>query len=302
MRLADQVRIGNITKNISDNYWRMGELQEKISSGSSLLKPSADPRGYSRSLELQEALSRIDAYETSIRDFTARLTSYEDQVDNLTTNIRNLRQIVLSASNSATQTQVKDSNVDEVNSVIDSMINIANSNAAGGYMFSGSKIDTKPFTVQRDSSQVTGVVYNGDAGEITVSITSEEKIRINLSGEVVFGGRAGRDEDLFQRAIDVRNQIENGDMDGLNESLGKIDNILDNLLAKRMEIGVNMKHIEGVGELHDALKLDFEKENSAIQDVDLPGTISKLLNQEMVYKASLEIAARAQRISLLDFI
>ncbi len=87
----------------------------------------------------------------------------------------------------------------------------------------------------------------------------------------------------------------------IQESLGKLDSHLDNLLKLRSELGARTNRMYVITDQLDN-SINISKKNlSDIQDVDMAGAIMEFKSVENVFKAALSVGAQIIQPSLIDF-
>ena len=112
------------------------------------------------------------------------------------------------------------------------IIELANANYAGRYIFAGQKTQVKPFTVDPDTGDV---VYNGDTNQVLFEIDDGVLIAVNSPGSSVFG-------QLFKNIDQLIANIESGTR--LDDDLAAIDQSLDHLISSQADLGARMKRVE----------------------------------------------------------
>lgn len=304
MRLSDKLRTKRVIDNFRSNSSEITKLTEEISSGKKVIKPTDDPALYSKLVKYRDTeffnSINIDNSESAIDN----LELYENKIDNLNEVVKNLRQLVLEAGNSATFEQFRDEYITRLDSIMESALLVGNSKLKGEYMFSGSKTDTIPFEVVKDADgNISSIAYNGDNQSYKVSADESTDIEVDLTGRTLFMGKAGMGQDLFDEIISLRNDMQSGSaVENYDDHLNNIDNILQRVIDKRGEIGSNVEHLEMVGEFLTNFEYSLQEQSADIEGVDMAEAITNLMNYQNIYRASMEVASRMDSMSFLDYI
>jgi flagellar hook-associated protein 3 FlgL len=95
--------------------------------------------------------------------------------------------------------------------------------------------------------------------------------------------------------------LKTNDATGIDDSVGKIDGNIDNVLAHRANIGARSSRMTALRDQLDTTSYNLQKNLSDIQDADIAKTIIDFKNSENVYKAALSIGAKIIQPSLVDF-
>ncbi len=302
MRLSDLSRSSMMLFNIQKSRGRMDELSAQISSGTRLLTPDEDPEAYNHYLRFKEASHVTDGFIKNIESTIADLELYETTIDNITSTVKQFKNTVIKASNDAGYRDAQDLLKQNIENLLESMVSLANTNMKGKYMFSGSQTLTKPFKTITSGGDITDVVYQGDNIAMEFNPDSSERMVINLSGKEIFEGPAGMGEGIFEEMLSVMNDLKEDKFENADEHLAKIDSIHNRLINKRGSIGTNVRHLEVLDNFMDVYKLNMDEKAADIEGVDPSLAITELLNQEYVFKSTLEVAARLNDLTFIDYI
>jgi len=170
--ISDQVVI-NLTRNIS----RFMNLQNQMSTGRRINRPSDDPIGTIGGLSYRSQLSAIEQYQKNIADGNSWMTSVDVALGDIGDMISQAKEIAVALANDTYDATARDAVANEVESLLQQVLQSGNLQQNGRYLFSGHLTRTKAFTA---SSK--GVVYNGDQGQIRYEIETATFVNINIPG------------------------------------------------------------------------------------------------------------------------
>jgi flagellar hook-associated protein 3 FlgL len=162
---------------------RLADIQEQISSGKRLLRPSDDPSGAAQILRLEQAVSVTDQYQRNADNALNRLTLQESTLDSVQDSLIRIREIAIQGANPIISNSDRLSLAQEVRERLEELQSLANTKDANQeYLFSGYKVTTKPFSQAADGS----FIYNGDQGQRALQIASGRQMQDSDSGNDVF--------------------------------------------------------------------------------------------------------------------
>lgn len=165
---------------------KLSVLQQQISTGVKISKPSDDPAASSRILELQEAVSIQEQYQTNISTADTRLKIQEDSLASLGNISHRLKELAIQGNNSALDITASGAIAVEVEEILQEMIAIGNvRDANGDFMFAGYQNKTQPFTATSTGS-INHVVYNGDDGQRAIQVSETRQMVVDNPGSEVF--------------------------------------------------------------------------------------------------------------------
>ncbi len=182
MRISSiQINQQNINS-ILDLQSRVAELDLKIATGKRILKPSDDPAGAVRILDLSSEIARNKQYERNIDSARTSLSIEESILKQQGDSLQRVRELMVQANNDTLDAQNRRVIATEIRSVRDQMLTLANSkDASGEYIFAGFQVNNQPFSGSAGSIQ-----YSGDQGQKFTQIGSGAQIASGDSGYEIF--------------------------------------------------------------------------------------------------------------------
>lgn len=168
---------------ILDQQARLADMQEQISSGQRISKPSDDPTGAAQILRLEQALSVTSQYQRNADNALNRLTLQESTLDSVQDSLIRIREIAIQGANPTINNNDRQSLAQEVRERLNELVSLANTKDANQeYLFSGYKVTTKPISQAADGT----FQYDGDQGQRALQISSGRQVKDSDSGSDVF--------------------------------------------------------------------------------------------------------------------
>lgn len=159
------------------HQYRIGQLQSQISSGLRVQKPSDDPTVF-RALLARKALDhRFDAWADNIQASRTQLNSSVSE-------LLSLRQLFQQAKDIAMESrQTTEQNIlaDQTKILGQNLLDAANRNVNGVYLFAGTAIQSQPFVKSGESVQ-----YQGAADRAHIVVGRQLTVDVLYSGQEVF--------------------------------------------------------------------------------------------------------------------
>jgi flagellar hook-associated protein 3 FlgL len=177
MRVTNKMISDQVINNLSRNLSRFMNLQNQMSTGRRILKPSDDPIGTIKDLSYRSRLSEIEQYQKNIGEGNNWLASVDVALGDMTDMIRRAKEIAVALANDTYDATARDSVANEVESLFQQVLQSGNLQQNARYLFSGHLTRTQPFV-----ASAKGVVYNGDQGEIKLEIETSTYVSINIPG------------------------------------------------------------------------------------------------------------------------
>ncbi len=182
-RISSSMMYQQALADIRRNQTEIARLQAGVGSGRRILKPSDDPAGATRALDIGETLARLDQYQVNARLADQRLSVEDSTLEGVQNVLVRVKELAL-AANSGTQTRESRAAFrTELTQRLSELLDLANvRDANGDYLFGGFSGATQPFV--RDGSGA--VIYAGDQGVRELQLSSTRRVADGDSGDRVF--------------------------------------------------------------------------------------------------------------------
>jgi len=277
--------------NLQTNLARFQRLQEQLSSGRSITRPSDSPTGTVSSLRLRAESRRSEQLLRNALDGMGWLATADTALTEGLGLVRRARDLALSGANGAIGQEARSAMAAEIDVLRDGLLTVANTTYLDRPVFGG----TAGGGVAYDPAGA----YVGDAGRVARTVAPGVDVRVNLTGEEVFGPSG---DDLFAVLSDVAYHLRTdpaaltaGDLERLDTAFLRLQNSLATAGARYHQVEIMQARTE-------SNQLDTKSELSEVEGVDLPATIVELQLQEVAYQAALGATARVLTPSLVDFL
>ena len=163
MRVTNQMTINSFVRNLTDKSEQLLKLQEMISSGKRITKFSEDPMGMAKIVSYRKTLCAIDQYNKNIahgKSWLSTASSTLGQVDEL---LIRAKELTVSQATETSSPQTRALVVEEIKNIYDQLIQLANTEVGGSYIFAGYQTDNSAFTRDDDYN----ATYDGGQQEVT---------------------------------------------------------------------------------------------------------------------------------------
>ena len=183
MRVSTQSFFQNSIATLQRLQSDLNGLQEQIATGRRIQRPSDDPVGAARSLDLQQSIDTLTQYQSNTGLVQTRLQLEEQTLGEFTNLLQRTRELALQASNATQTPETRSFIAAEIRQNIDAALAFANTrDASDNYLFGGYQTGTQPFT--RDAA---GFNYNGDQGQRLIQVSRSRQIADSDPGDKIFG-------------------------------------------------------------------------------------------------------------------
>jgi flagellar hook-associated protein 3 FlgL len=291
-RIANQMTASRSLAGIQSNQVRLARLQQQLSSGKVMTKPSDDPTAAQSALSLRAELARMTQFTRNADDGRAWLGTVDSTMQSMLAGVNRVRDIVVQGSSTGSMSaNDRQALAAEVKGLRDSLIGDANATYLGRPVFGGT-------TSGKVAYNVTTGAYVGDNNIVTRTVGSTTAVRVDLTGPEAFGTPGS---DLFALLGTIQNDLT-GATGNLAADLTALDAVSQTMRSGLSDVGARYARLESVSATNDSRSIDMSASLSAVEDVDFAKTVLDLNVQQASYQAALQSTAKVIQSSLLDFL
>jgi flagellar hook-associated protein 3 FlgL len=165
----------------------MATLQEQVSTGSRINRPSDDSSAAYKVLGLNSQKRSLANYMSTIDEVSSILETataiIQDMFSSASQTKVNLNQIISGTYDEAGRQRL----ADQVNDTLEQMVSLANTQHLSQYIFGGSNTNTAPYAVQRTNGKIASVTYQGSSQQQNVEIAPGIQSSAYYAGRDLFG-------------------------------------------------------------------------------------------------------------------
>lgn len=295
MRVSDKSLYTTSTNNLQAALEKLLKLQESASTGKKVNHPSDDPAGVMKVIDYGTAISKVEQYQRNVENGNTSLTVTESAISNVQEVVQRAKELAVQASNSVNDSSNRAIIAKEIDQISQQVLQIANTQINGQYLFSGYNINNAPY-----SSDGTYIgTYPG--GYRKIEVDSGSTVEINMPGYRVFG-TSDYGTNLLDTLNDFKSALESNDINGISNAMSNLDSSLDQLNNVRAEVGAKMNRLDTAKAYLDKLKFDLTDFRSQAEDADFAEVITQLTLQQNVVDVSRASVSRVLQQSIMDFL
>lgn len=212
-RITNSMLVKNYMTNTNRNLNNMQTLQNQLSSGKSITRPSDNPYKASRAMQLYTEIDANKQYNENIKDISNWLDTTDTALDQMNNVLSRMRELMVTAGNGAYGPDEKKAIQDEIKELQNQMCQIMNTNFDGAYIFGGTKSTSKPVMID-ENGQIAYCDKNGNAVYKT-----DDGVKINLKDSISSTDGKKNINSIEKRDDDILiNVVDNTDPDNPVES------------------------------------------------------------------------------------
>ncbi|MGC5324886.1 flagellar hook-associated protein FlgL [Brevibacillus sp. SYSU BS000544] len=293
VRVTQTMLNNNMMRNLNNSMRNMDKLQEQLSSGRKISRPSDDPVVATRGMFYRSSLIENEQFQRNVNEAQSWMELSDKSLDEATTIMQRVRELLVQSGDGALEESSLDAISVEVQQIKDHLGNIANQTVGGRYIFAGTDTKNPPYDYEKKQFTST----NG--AEIRLEMNKQIFLPINVNGQDIFSYKPDGNN-IFQVLDNIVADLSSGKQ--ATGQIGSLDKQIDNLLAERSSLGARINRIELIKDRLSNEEVNVTKLMSDNEDVDTAEVITELKMQENVHRAALGAGSRVIQPTLLDFL
>lgn len=298
IRVSDNSTATLITARVNAQRSRLENLQEQLASGKRINRPSDDPNGAEAIIKLKTSQNEIEQFQRTAQTAQQKLIAADDTLNGYENLLQRVRTLVTQGlSDTATQT-AKNALATEIESLRGRILNVANSNYNGEYLFGGTRQNAPPFDQTTAAPAATPstpqyIQLEPGTNAVAVGITAESFLSDATSD--IF-------TDLTNAVAALRGTGDAAvDRTTLETTMSRLAIYNDLANVAHTNIGSNMNAADIAQENLVNNTQSLAERISVIEDIDFAETALNLTETQRNLEAILQATAKRPR-SLFDLL
>jgi len=263
---------------------------QQVSTGKKLNSLADSPSGSAELVDLRAELDCIDQYRENAGSGGFFISLAESVLSSAYNTVTAIYTRGSAGASSLYDDAYRTELANEVRSLRDQLLSLANTEAQGRYIFAGSQVTTAPFAVSGDT-----VSYQGDLVQNGIDVDNGLQVQQNVAGSTVFSK-------AFSTVEQLLTALESGDQAATQAALSQFKDALGDISQARAGLGVSLAAIQNAGTEQDSRELAIHERQGKIQDANLAEAISQLQANETALEATFTARMVVGQRSLFDYL
>lgn len=194
MRISTNQLYNQNVQAIMDNQRRLTDIQEDLSTGKKLNRPSEDPVGAAKVIRLTEELDSITQYKRNNDLYQSSLEQQETVLGSVNSAMDRARTLLQQANSGILNDSDRAAIGTEIKQIRDEVLNLMNTqDADGDYIFAGHQTQSPAFSFN-PAGGANAVRYEGDSGKNAMKLSDSITLESTTNGAEVFQNVLGRQD------------------------------------------------------------------------------------------------------------
>lgn len=279
MRITDNMTMSAALQGQVRAAKRMADATRVAASGQRVNAPSEDAVAWSAGVSQDARIHRMEGRLQTTQRASGELDLAESTLANAGDLMSQARELALQGANGSLDARARADIGRQIADIRGSMIALANTRGASGYLFGGTRTDAAPFSAAG--------AFRGNDLETRVEIADGATARSNASGARAFTSAGGRD--VLADLETLANALTADDVLTVRSSLDALGAGHAQLVSARVETGLNAERLRSSGDVINNALINARSSRANEVEADLPTALSDLTTTHAAYERSIAV-------------
>ena len=306
MRITDKMRYQAPGQQIRRLNSRRATVNEQITTGRRLLRPSDDPTAMLKSNRLQSEDARLVQFERNQDAALARLSKVDGILSEAANGLFRIKELTINGLTSVVNPDDLNTIAGEIEEITEHLSTLMNTRGEdGSYLFGGLRTDQPPYLPQPPYT------FQGDTNVMQLEVSRTVRIDVSVPGGGAMGDGTAATVDAFANLVTISTEMRAaaaiGQQPGwevpIEDELAVLETAISQAVDVRAKAGMKMERLESVRTMRLFFEERVQADKARQTDADIPDAISELTLVENALQATLAASSRTlSSSSLLDYL
>jgi flagellar hook-associated protein 3 FlgL len=301
-RVTQQTVSRSTLANLQTNLATAAALQNQMSSGQKISKPSDDPSGTSASMRLRGEQRAATQYARNADDGTAWLTMVDTAMMSSVSAMQSARDLAVQSGNTgALNASGREGIAAAIDGVKKQLLSLANTQYLGRTVFAGTSDKGAAYTVSTAGGVTSYTANDVPGSSVQRRVSEDTTVRVDAAASSVFGDDADPANPSVFALLDQMAATVRGGGSAAG-SITAIDSRITAVAAQQAAVGARENQVTSAQSVLADRQLGISTQLSSLNDVDLAEMTLKIQQQSVTYQGALAAAGKSLQPSLMDYL
>jgi flagellar hook-associated protein 3 FlgL len=297
MQISTSVFYDTASRRMTALTGKANALQVQISTGKKLTNPSDDAAAAAQVAEFDRRDADDVVYKTNLTLAGSLLQQADTTLGQIGNQVQKALELTTQAANGTLSDANRASVGDQLASIRDALVGLANSKDARGLPLFGAAAGTDAVTM------TNGRYSYSQANVSEIPIADGQTVDVSVGADRVF--KAGANDDTLNVLNTLVTALKTGGSDvgaTIKDAMDKLHAANDNVATVQASVGAREARVELQQGLQRAASTDRAQLRSSIEDADPVATITQLQQTMTVLQATQASFTKLTSLSLFDYL
>jgi len=275
------------------------QLTSELSSGLRVSSLSDDPVAAGQSSLLNSSISQDDTFVQTASTTQSLMQVADSTLSSVVTQLTSALSLAVSGNSGTASASDLTSLSQQLSSVRDQVVSLANTSYQGVYIFAGSKGSVRPFTVDTSTSPAT-TTYSGDSQASNVTTENGQLLQTTLAGSAVFMAPGA---DVMTALNNLVADFASGTVSSTaSTDIGILQTALGNVSQQQTVLGSSLDRLESASTYAQIDATNRTAEVSSLVSANPATVATQLSSAETQNQALMSVIATVEKQSLFSYL
>jgi flagellar hook-associated protein 3 FlgL len=275
------------------------QLTSELSSGLRVSSLSDDPVAAGQSSLLNSSISQDDTFVQTASTTQSLMQVADSTLSSVVTQLTSALSLAVSGNSGTASASDLTSLSQQLSSVRDQVVSLANTSYQGVYIFAGSKGSVRPFTVDTSTSPTT-TTYSGDSQASNVTTENGQLLQTTLAGSAVFMAPGA---DVMTALNNLVADFASGTVSSTSSTdIGVLQTALGNVSQQQTVLGSSLDRLESASTYAQIDATNRTAEVSSLVSANPATVATQLSSAETQNQALMSVIATVEKQSLFSYL
>ena len=275
------------------------QLTSELSSGLRVSSLSDDPVAAGQSSLLNSSISQDDTFVQTASTTQSLMQVADSTLSSVVTQLTSALSLAVSGNSGTASASDLTSLSQQLSSVRDQVVSLANTSYQGVYIFAGSKGSVRPFTVDTSTSPAT-TTYSGDSQASNVTTENCQLLQTTQAGSAVFMAPGA---DVMTALNNLVADFASGTVSSTSSTdIGILQTALGNVSQQQTVLGSSLDRLESASTYAQIDATNRTAEVSSLVSANPATVATQLSSAETQNQALMSVIATVEKQSLFSYL
>jgi flagellar hook-associated protein 3 FlgL len=299
MRITDASLADQLSGNLESQQATITNLDEEISSGNALQKPSDNPVAVADTLAYSRQIAQAASVQSNATEAQSWLGISNQTANEVVNTLQSVNTTVLQALNTGSNNaQSYDQMAQQIQGQISQLVSLANTQYGSTAIFAGTAGVSQPYSS-------TGT-YSGNSQAFTMSLGAGAPVAVSVPGDQLFGGGTSSVQSVFTTLQNIVTHLQQGPG---SASYASLQTDVANLTANMNQaesagttLGDSIQSVTAASTAAQNTSTQLQTVLASTKSADIPTVTAALQSDLTTYQAALYAVSQTVPETLAQFL
>jgi flagellar hook-associated protein 3 FlgL len=286
----------NILNDLQQSQVSLNTALQQVSTGLSVNNPSDNPTAAAAMVENSIESADVDQYTQNVSSTLSTVQTASSVLSSVVNSLTSAVSAGTEGANGTNSTADLQSLASQVEGILNSVVNAANTSVSGSFLFGGTSTTT-PYTA--DASSPTGFTYNGNNDINSVAVGDQTSVQVNLPGSQIFSSSSNN---VIGALSSLVTALQSGNTTNIQTSTAAVTSAVSFVGQQQVFYGNAVTQLNSQESFLQQDTVSLTTQATNLIGVNIATAATNLTQAETDNSAALAAVAKVLPNSLLNFL